>query len=324
MVSSRGRPQGSRSPPGWFCCAAVVGAGFAELAEGDGVRVGFGQEVAAVAEHVRPLPEPRVTGLASAAELPGGGDHLLVVGGAAQVLDVDQVPQPLGGDAGGGQGLGGVLGDVVRHRLVVQRLAGAGQVVAADGPDIGALRRAEGQGDGGAGAVGPGEADGGGGLADGVAQHVGVDAAGRGLVVVAGGVQADHGVEVDDAAGLVLGDLDVPDPDQGAEPFLGDAQAAGQVPGQVGGEPAPQVPRLGVEQHGGVIVVAVAAHRLAEPGVVFDVAGRAGDVPAVRAAAGVGVAAGAAGQDGLAAHPAGVDRAEGGGGEGGEHARVAR
>ena len=145
---------------------------------------------------------------------------------------------------------------------------------------------------------------------------------GRGLVVVAGGVQADHGVEVDDAAGLVLGHLDVPDPHQGAEPFLGDAQAAGQVPGQVGGEPAPQVPRPGVEQHGGGVVVAVAAHRLAEPGVLFDVAGRAGDVPAMRAAAGVRVAAGAAGQDGLAAHPAGVDRAEGRGGEGGEHARV--
>ena len=92
--------------------------------------------------------------------------------------------------------------------------------------------------------------------------------------------------------------------------------------GQVGGEPAPQVGRVGVEQHGGFVVVAVAAHRLAEPGIVLDVAGRAGDVAAVRAAAGVGVAAGAAGQHGLAAHPAGVDRAEGGGGEGGEHARV--
>ena len=42
----------------------------------------------------------------------------------------------------------------------------------------------------------------------------------------------------------------------------------------------------------------------------------------MRAAPGVGVAAGAAGQHGLAAHAAGVDRAEGGGGEGGEHARV--
>ena len=36
----------------------------------------------------------------------------------------------------------------------------------------------------------------------------------------------------------------------------------------------------------------------------------------------LGVAAGSAGQDGLAAHPAGVDRAEGRRGEGGEHARV--
>ena len=97
---------------------------------------------------------------------------------------------------------------------------------------------------------------------------------------------------------------------------------AGQVAGQVGGEPAPQVPGVGVEQHGGLVVVAVAAHRLAEPGIVLDVPGRAGDVAAVRAAADVGVAAGTAGQDGLAAHPPGVDRAEGGGGEGGEHARV--
>src|ERR1043166_6669914 len=35
--------------------AAVVRAGGAELAEGDGVAAGFGEEVAAVAEHVRPL-----------------------------------------------------------------------------------------------------------------------------------------------------------------------------------------------------------------------------------------------------------------------------
>ena len=52
------------------------------------------------------------------------------------------------------------------------------------------------------------------------------------------------------------------------------------------------------------------------------VAAGAGDVPAVRAAPLVAVAAGAARQDGPAAHPAGVDGAEGRGGEGGEHARV--
>ena len=72
--------------------AAVVGAGRAELAEGDRVPPGFGQEVAAVAEHVRPVPEPGVAGLASAAELPGGDDHPLLVGRAAQVLDVGLVP----------------------------------------------------------------------------------------------------------------------------------------------------------------------------------------------------------------------------------------
>jgi hypothetical protein len=49
---------------------------------------------------------------------------------------------------------------------------------------------------------------------------------------------------------------------------------------------------------------------------------RAGDVAAMRAAAFAVVAAGSAGQDGLAAHAPGVDRAERGCGEGGEHARM--
>ena len=129
-------------------------------------------------------------------------------------------------------------------------------------------------------------------------------------------------MEVDHAACLVFGDLDEPDAELGAQGLLGDPGQPGQVPGQVGDEPAPQVRRVGVEQHGRLVVVAVRAHRLAEPGVGLDVPGRAGDVPAVRAAPGAGVAAGTAGQHGLAAHPAGVDRAERGGGEGGEHARV--
>ena len=129
-------------------------------------------------------------------------------------------------------------------------------------------------------------------------------------------------MEADDAAGLVLGHLDEPDADQGAELFLGDAQAAGQVAGQVGGKPAPQLPRPGVEQHRSLVLVAVRAHRLAEPGVAFDMAGGAGDVPAMRAAVGPGVAAGSPGQHGLAAHPPGVDRPERRRGEGGEHARV--
>ena len=129
-------------------------------------------------------------------------------------------------------------------------------------------------------------------------------------------------MEVDHAACLVLGHLDEPDAELRPQGLLGDPGQPGQVPGQVGDEPAPQLAHVGVEQHGGVVVVAGRAHRLAEPGVALDVPGGAGDVAAVRAAPGVGVTAGAARQDGLAAHAAGVDRAERGGGEGGEHARV--
>ena len=82
------------------------------------------------------------------------------------------------------------------------------------------------------------------------------------------------------------------------------------------------VARVEVEQHRGLVVVAVARTAGGRAGGPLDVADRAGDVAAVRAAPVFGVAAGAAGQDGLAAHAAGVDRAEGRGGEGGEHARV--
>jgi len=157
--------------------------------------------------------------------------------------------------------------------VVLATLAGAGDVVATDRPHVGALRRAEGQRDPGAAGGGDGEPDESGGLADGVAQQVSGDAVRRGLVALAGSVQADHGVEVDDATRLVFGHLDEPDSHQGAEQLLGDAEAAGQVPGQVGDEPAPQVGRAGVEQHGCFVVVAVRAHRLTEPGIGFGVPG---------------------------------------------------
>jgi hypothetical protein len=40
----------------------VLGTGAAELAEGDGVAAGFGEEVAAVPEHVCPFAEAGITG----------------------------------------------------------------------------------------------------------------------------------------------------------------------------------------------------------------------------------------------------------------------
>jgi hypothetical protein len=55
---------------------------------------------------VRPIRRDDLAGsTASAAELPGGGDHPPVVGRAAQVLDVGLVPEPVRGQPGGGEGL---------------------------------------------------------------------------------------------------------------------------------------------------------------------------------------------------------------------------
>jgi hypothetical protein len=77
-------------------------------------------------------------------------------------------------------------------------LAGAGQLGAVpDDPGVGL--RAEAEREGLAVAVDD-EADGGGGLADGVAQQIGGVPEGGPLVVLAGCVQPDHGVEMDHAA----------------------------------------------------------------------------------------------------------------------------
>ena len=130
-------------------------------------------------------------------------------------------------NAGHGESLGGVLGDVVRYGRGAERLPGSGQVVAvADGPGVGALRRAEGEPDGGDSRAGAGsEGDGGGRLTDRVAQHGGGVASGWWLVVVAGGVQADNGVEVDNAAYLVFGDLDETEPAGRTSPQASTAKA---------------------------------------------------------------------------------------------------
>ena len=131
-------------------------------------------------------------------------------------------------------------------------------------------------------------------------------------------------MEVDDAARLVLSDLDEPDGKLAAALLLGHARQAAQVARQVGGEPPPQRGGVQVEQHRGLVVVAVGAHRAAEPGVIVGVPDRAGDVAAVRAGPLAGITAGTARKHGLAPHAPGVDRAERRGGQGGEHARVSR
>ena len=122
-------------------------------------------------------------------------------------------------EAGGGQGFGGVLGDVVRHGLTRQGLPGAGQVAAvADGPGVGlraeakpdrCIVRADNQ------------RNGLGGLDDGVAQRGGGVLGWGWPVAIAVGVEADDGVEVNDAAGLVFSDLDVADFDRRARGLPG-------------------------------------------------------------------------------------------------------
>ena len=83
----------------------------------------------------------------------------------------------------------------------------------------------------------------------------------------------------------------------------------------------PQLGGVGVPHDGGVVVVAVRAQRPAQAGVVFLVPLAAGEPPPVRAVVRLAPWA-AAGDPAAVGGDAGVDGAEGGGGEGGEHARV--
>ena len=149
----------------------------------------------------------------------------------------------------------------------------------------------------GQGAVG----DGVGGPPGGVGQVGGGEAGGRGQQPVGVGgvvaVEAEQGVEVDRAAGLVFGGLAVRDADRidqaglavaSGDPDRGDAAAAGELAeaafdGLLGAPP--QLTGLVVPHHVGGVVVAVRAQRLAEFGVVAAVPGEAGVVAAVRAPA---------------------------------------
>ena len=184
--------------------------------------------------------------MAVTAELPSGGDHGPVVRRAAQAGDLSRVPDTGVGHARDGERLGRVLGDVVSDGIRAERLAGGHDRVAAHGAGIGL--RAEGERHRLV-AVLNDQADGSNSLTDGIAQKAGHIRQARRPEVIAGSVQPDHGVEVDDAASLVLGHLDEPDADLFIESLLSEPGQPGQMPGQVGDEPAPQVARVGVEQY---------------------------------------------------------------------------
>src|SRR5215211_9027162 len=226
-------------------------------------------------------------GQSQAFELGRAGDGL--VEGGAQALG----------------GLGGVLsqvpGDLPLGPLASARVDGAEVELLAPADRWPAQRAREG--------------DLGGGLAQGGGQQLDAGPGGWWGVGV-GAVQADDDVEVDCAAFLVFGHLDIRYADLPAGLGGEEAGLAGQGPAQVDGGPPPELGRQGVPEDRPGVVVAVGTERRAQGRVATDVA--------VGAAARTAVGAarlwpgGPADLDSAAADPAGVDGAEGGGGEGDE------
>ena len=249
------------------------------------------------------------------AQLPAGGDQPFVMGRAAQRRDRGGAADGPVGQARGADGLGGVLGDVVRHRRGGQVGAGCGQTTGAadragvglgpephDTPQVSIDR--------GQLLVSPGlmpaaralsrsrcactsRATAAAAWPMAACSSAVSNPAGGGWWSVGGGVEADDGVVVDDAAGLVFGDLDEPDPHQLVQLLAGQPGQAGQLAGDGDGEPAPQLGGQGVEQDVPGVVVAVGAQRLAQQRVSRRVGAAAGDVAAVRGSGGRGRRGGA-------------------------------
>ena len=112
--------------------APVADAGLAQVGEPDGVAAGFGQEVAAEAEHVRPAAQAGVAGFG--AEGPAGVDEPFGVSAVRVGVQVEVVRGDAGGGVAGDLGaLGGVLGQVAGDGQVGY-VAGASQ---SDDADVG-------------------------------------------------------------------------------------------------------------------------------------------------------------------------------------------
>ncbi len=230
-----------------------------------------------------------------------------------------QAGQVLGGadslveGAGAFGRFGGVLGDVAGDGLVGQ-LTGEGDRT---GIDLGAPAQHPGQFPG---QLGDGDRHRLGGALDSTGEHVAGGPGRRGSGGAGWSVEADDGVEMHNAAPLELADLGEGDDELLAQLRKSEPGECGQVAAEGVGEALPQHGRDRVEEHRAGVVIAAGAQRLPEHVVICTVADRAGDDPSVRAR--FPVAAGVAGQDAPIALAAGVDRAEGWGGERDEQARV--
>jgi hypothetical protein len=267
--------------------------------------------VAAEAEHVRPGGQPQLLELGKVAETEACGDV------AAGVLTDGQVSDPVGrGEAAieSASAFGG-LGRVLGH---VRGDLGIGHVtVGGDRADVELAAPRQGAGRE-SWRGGSRDAYGTGGLVDGSGEQRDGDPGGRGVGWPGRAVEPDDGVEVDDAAALVFGDLGVGDPELRGEGLAGESGLAGQGPAQGDGEPSSQFGGADVEQHRPGVVVAVWTERLAEPVVLPGVLLRARQTDAVLA--GLVFPARSAGQDPAVFLPSGVDRAERRRGERDEHA----
>jgi hypothetical protein len=96
-------------------------------------------------------------------------------------------------------------------------------------------------------------------------------------------VQADRGVQVHQAAALVLGHLHVGDLDQFAQALLRDAGELGELAWQVDRGVAPQLAEQVVPDHCSLVVKAVQAQRLPEARIIRAVDAAAGEHDAVAA-----------------------------------------
>ena len=214
-----------RAGAGGYCGLALVGGAVgAECAEGGGVGAALGGEVAAEAEHVRPGGQPQVLQLG---ELPRRRHSAMSrrawsrmgrsARSSAGLMRRSRVPVAFGG-------LGGVLGDVARRpRWSVRSPVGgdrAGVELAAPGAACGRARR--------------GGRDGRRWTARAACAMASVS---RSAVAQAGGAVAGPsgpsrrmiGVEVDDAAALVFGDLGEGEPGLGGERLAGQPGAGGRA-----------------------------------------------------------------------------------------------
>src|SRR5205814_469872 len=102
----------------------MIDTGLAQGGEGSRITTGLGEEMAPVAEHVSPPVEPQGGGGRMLAQVPAGRDEPLVVWRAGQCGNRGWTVDGPMRKPGGTCGLGGVFGDVVRHRLSRQRPAG--------------------------------------------------------------------------------------------------------------------------------------------------------------------------------------------------------